>query len=449
MKSKKIFAMLTAAALCLTVSSCGGNESEQVPETAAAETTAEGKKIIKLTAYGMNSDYKTAVNDFNKTNDEYEIEVTDNFSLEKSDALTLLNLEIISGNAPDIISTYGLPMESYAEKGLLADFYDFIDNDPEMSREDFLENIFKACEINGGLYENITYFYLNIISGKQSIAGEMQGRTSDDFIGLAEKYPDKKFMDWQFTKDYTFGFFMMRGWESFVDKDTGKCDFCNERFYRILKFSNTFPDKVDQSYQFEPNWRRNEADDLRNEKTLFASYGMSAIVSDFYSLRKLEDQVFGERAAVIGYPYAEGNGAIINVDNFYSVFENSPVKEGAWEFLRYFYTDEYQKELIFNSDAFPVKRSALEFAAEDAKKGFYQSYLNDYSDAFSPNTDEDNQRIIDLVEGAACRRDDTSENFVYNIILEEAEMYFSGQRHVEETAEIIQNRVQNYLDENR
>ena len=32
---------------------------------------------------------------------------------------------------------------------------------------------------------------------------------------------------------------------------------------------------------------------------------------------------------------------------------------------------------------------------------------------------------------------------------EKAEMYFSGQRPAKETSEIIQNRVQNYLDENR
>ena len=73
---------------------------------------------------------------------------------------------------------------------------------------------------------------------------------------------------------------------------------------------------------------------------------------------------------------------------------------------------------------------------------------DEYSDEFGINTDEDNQRILDLINGATCRVE-TSENFVYNIIQEEAEMYFSGQRPVKETAEIIQNRVQNYLDENQ
>ena len=446
MKFRKFFIVVTAAAMCLTISSCGGNSNEQLPETSAAETTAEGKKTIKLTITGLNEDVSTVINDFNNTNDEYEIEVTDNFSLNIGDTVTNMNLEIMSGNNPDIIDCIGLPMESYIEKGVFVNFYDFIDSDPDMCREDFLQNIFKAYEVNGGLYENITSFYLNIIAGKKTIAGEMQGRTADDFIDLAEKYPDKKFTDEQWSKERTFGFFMGRGWESFVDKETGKCDFCNERFYRILEFSNTFPNTVDQSYQLDLNWRRSEADDLRNEKTLFASY--SFIVSHFYALRIQEDQTFGEPAAVIGYPYAEGNGAMIqsSSQNF-AIFENSPVKEGAWEFLRCFYSDEYQKGIV-RDYGLPVKKSAIEFAAEDAKKGFYLSYADEYSDEFGINTDEDNQRILDLINGATCRVDN-SENFVYNIIQEEAKMYFSGQRPVKETAEIIQNRVQNYIDENQ
>ena len=440
---KKFFTAVMSAAMVLAISSCGKNDNEQVPETSAAETTAEGKKTIKMLV--MNGGEDIYISEFNRTNEEYEIVVENREFTNLENAIDTFNLEIMAGSTPDILDGFFMPLESYAEKGLLANYYDFIDNDPEMSREDFFQNIFKAYEVNGGLYQNIVRFYLNIIAGKQSIAGEMQGRTTDDFLDLAEKYPDKKFTDWQWSKHNAFGFFMGRGWESFVDKETGKCDFCNERFYRILEFSNTFPDTVDESYKLDLNWRRSEADDLRNEKTLFASYGFS--ITNFYTLRIEEEQTFGEPAAVIGYPYVEGNGALIQADGSYAVFEDSPVKEGAWEFLRYFYSDEYQKKIV-REYSLPVKRSAIEFAAEDAKKGLYLDYAEEYTDEYGINTDEDNQRVIDLIEGAACRSG-SSDNSVYNIILEEAETYFAGQKSAEEVAEIIQNRVQNYLDENR
>ena len=62
------------------------------------------------------------------------------------------------------------------------------------------------------------------------------------------------------------------------------------------------------------------------------------------------------------------------------------------------------------------------------------------------NTDEDSQKIYDLLNGAVAGRENYS---VTDIITEEAAAYFAGQKSAKEVAEIIQNRVQNYLDENR
>lgn len=451
---KKFFAALTAMAMVLTISSCGGNENEkaQVPEASAAETSAEGKKTIKLTLLGgLDTKLELRIADFNKTSEGYEIEVEDRPSSDLAKAIDALNLEIIAGSAPDIVDGFFLPIESYAEKGLLANYYDFIDSDPEMCRKDFLENIFKAYEINGGLYQNISGFNIEAIMGKCSIVGEMRGRTSDDFIDLAEKYPDKKFFDMPMDKYGIFNNFMRYGWQSFVDSETGRCDFTSEKFIRILEFCNTFPDTIDYSYLTDPDYRKNEADDLRNEKTLFTLWGR--YISNFYDLRTLEYYTLGEPPAIVGFPDAEGNGSLIYAIGSYVIFENSPVKEGAWEFIRYYYSDEYQTWLfkgdeISSSNAFPVKKSVLEAAAEDAKKGFYVDYLDEYTDEYGINTDEDNQRILDLINGATCRAN-ASESFAYDIIMEEAEMYFSGNRPAKDTAEIIQNRVQNYLNENR
>ena len=454
MKFKKVLAAIMSAAMMLAMSSCGNGGDKQVPETATetAETTAEGKKTIKLTLLGgLDTNLELRIADFNKTSEEYEIEVEDRPSSDLAKAIDTLNLEVIAGNTPDIIDGFFLPIESYAEKGLLADYYNFIDNDPEMCREDFLENVFKSYEINGGLYQNISGFSLDTLMGKSSIMSEMQGRTSDDFIDLAEKYPDKKFFDMPTSKYSIFDEFMRYGWRSFIDNETGKCDFTGEKFIRILEFCNTYPDKADSTVMSDPNWSQSEADDLRNGKTLFTLWGR--YISDFYSLRTVEEHTFDEPVTVVGYPDAEGNGVLIDAIGSYLVFESSPVKEGAWEFLRYYYSDEYQKWLfkgngVTAGGVFPIKKSVLKAAAEDAKKGLYLMHLDDYSDEIVPNTDEDNQRILDLINGATYRAN-TSESFAYNIIIEEAEMYFSGQRPAKETAEIIQNRVQNYLDENR
>ncbi|MDE6708935.1 MAG: hypothetical protein K2J76_00420, partial [Oscillospiraceae bacterium] len=85
--------------------------------------------------------------------------------------------------------------------------------------------------------------------------------------------------------------------------------------------------------------------------------------------------------------------------------------------------------------------SSIALAAENAKKE------NDEID-YGANTDEDNQRIFDLLNSAVGG---VIENdiIIFNIIEEETMTYFSGQKSAEQVAETIQNRVQNYIDENR
>lgn len=59
----------------------------------------------------------------------------------------------------------------------------------------------------------------------------------------------------------------------------------------------------------------------------------------------------------------------------------------------------------------------------------------------------DATRAMELIKSITTvqRRD----IYISNIVQEEAGAYFSGQKSAEDVADTIQNRVQNYLDENR
>ena len=63
------------------------------------------------------------------------------------------------------------------------------------------------------------------------------------------------------------------------------------------------------------------------------------------------------------------------------------------------------------------------------------------------NTDADNQKILDLINSTtAVSRYDQK---ITEIISEEAAAFFEGQKSAQEVADIIQNRVSNYIAENR
>lgn len=86
---------------------------------------------------------------------------------------------------------------------------------------------------------------------------------------------------------------------------------------------------------------------------------------------------------------------------------------------------------------------------DDGRKVYEQkTYWNGSTEVnIGINTDEENKNIINFINSVEniSRRD----SGINAIISEEAATYFSGQKSAKEVAEIIQNRVQNYLDENR
>jgi len=62
-------------------------------------------------------------------------------------------------------------------------------------------------------------------------------------------------------------------------------------------------------------------------------------------------------------------------------------------------------------------------------------------------TEEEAQTIRDIVYGATSEA--SYDQDLLNIISEEAEYYFNGEKSAQEIAGIIQSRAQLYIDENR
>lgn len=74
---------------------------------------------------------------------KYEVGMSGTDGMTASDALRTLNTEILSGGGPDILILDGMPVESYAKKGVLTD----------------LTGILEEVKAEDGLLENIAYTY--------------------------------------------------------------------------------------------------------------------------------------------------------------------------------------------------------------------------------------------------------------------------------------------------
>ena len=133
-------------------------------------------------------------------------------------------------------------------------------------------------------------------------------------------------------------------------------------------------------------------------------------------------------------------------------------KEGAWQFLRTFLTDEYQENNVNYSFPISVKRLE-ELAAQATQKSYYTDengnkveyddtyYVGGIEVVIPPMTEQETEELMEQLYSIteAYKYDES----LLNIIKEEAAPYFAGQKSAKEVASIIQSRVQIYVNENR
>ncbi|MCM1382889.1 MAG: extracellular solute-binding protein, partial [Muribaculaceae bacterium] len=425
--------------------------------------TLPDKKLIKMYAMWLDVGVKRQVLEFNKENLEYEIELTcyaDDMNW--SDALTKMNNDMIAGNIPDVLLVEsGMPMDSYIAKGIFANLYDFMETDPEINKEDFLTNLFEAYEVNGALYTLVPDFTVNTMVGKTSAVGETEGWTMEEFIALAEENPDKNIMEANYaTNTSMLSNLFSYSYDTFIDRDTGECTLNSDEFIKMMEFCSRFPSEIkDEDIVYDENYWNEQDVQYRDDKTLLSS----EYIGRFQVIRELEQGKFGVPVTFKGMPGVKGNGAVFNGSSTrLAISAKAANPEGAWQFVRYFLTDEYQ-DLYAGRDSynFPAKLSALEKKAETAKERPYweneetgekEYYDNNYYMAgesinIGVNTDEDNERMMNFLK--SIKTTASYDSKIQDIITEEAASYFSGQKTAQQAADIIQNRVANYIAENR
>lgn len=420
------------------------------------------RKLIKLFALKLDNDVRQQILSFNRNNLEYEIELTSYADYENGSER--MNMDMISGNVPDVLILgkdelfYDIPADSYISKGLLANMYDFMKNDPDFDRSDYLENYFKAYEVNGKLYEIAPTFNIYTLVGKTSRLGEKPGWTMEEFNAVAADLTGGEILG-RWRKDYMLNQFLYNCSDSYIDRSKGKCYFDGDEFISVLKFCNKF---LDEEPEYGPGIDPDTYDIvgfLREDKQLLDI----AYAGTPMNVRNLEKGEFGEQVTFKGYPSSKGNGSCFcDMGIKLAISSKTAVPDGAWKFVKAFLSDEYQDMYSEQqSSGIPIKLSSLEkkFGNEqkpfeytgDDGKTYYEEENRYYTgggfiDIGYPDA-ADAERAMEFVKSVeTVQRKDRNLSV---IVQEEAGAYFAGQKSAEEVAKTIQNRVQNYLDESR
>ena len=412
------------------------------------------KKIITLGGYYIDYDIRKQAFEFNKNSDEFKIKFVDYSSYDEDsssygEGIEKMNMDIVSGNVPDImILSDSMPVSSYINKGLFADLSSYFNNDSELSNVEFLSNIMDALRTGDKLYQIVPSFYVGTLA--------MKTRFTDGKDVLSIKDCKDLMNNMGVNAASAFGImpresFLMQGLyysgDNYIDWANKQCHFDSESFIEFLEFAKEFPESYPDSV-----W-----DDYKD--TLYldneALFNISNL-SGFRSYSYLRDVQFGEDISFVGYPNDLGiNNSVIMPYARLAISSQSQYKDAAWQFIKVFLSEEYQDQVEY---CFPIRKSSFEKLGEEATHKMY--YMDgdekvEYDDTYyiggqevtaQPLSKEDVVTISNFVKSLSLISD--SNDSVNNIIFEEASAFFSGQKSAKEVADIIQSRLSIYVNEN-
>ena len=400
------------------------------------------RSVLVLAGCYISDDVMQRVVEFNRSSDQYRIIVQNVEEYDSEDELaagiTEMTSSVFSGNMPDILITDGLPVETYAARGLLADIGELIEKDAELSQTDFLTNAFEAYSMDGKLYYVIPSFRVDTMIGASSVVGDRTSWTFADAVHLLETLPEGTNLIPEASRSSFLQTMMAYCGGSFIDTGAGKCNFQSQNFLDLLEYARSLPEELDADSYGEDYWRNYEAQ-YREGRTLLA--GMP--ISSFEGIDYYVNGIFGEEISYIGFPMEDGSGSYIRATEAYAISAHSDHIEGAWDFLRYYLTDDYQSGL---HRGLPVQKKVfLENSSSALSES--QNYSSDKeSAATEPMTEEQFEKLVTFLLSVNRRYYENEE--IMEIVSEETGAFFAGDKTAEETAKVIQSRVQLYLDTN-
>ncbi len=438
--------------------------------TEADISVLESKTVIRVANLVAGDSVNSPARAYNsaKPDSPYRVEVKDYgnaYSL-YDDRITNLHQDILSGNAPDVITFNSeiTPGSFGARESIFVDLYTLLDKDTELNREDFLDGYLEGLDFNGKLLQISPCFTFKTMVVKDKFLDGLTSWNYDQFAEKINALPEEMRINAWSNNKMNHNFLQLVDYSEFVDYENALCDFENEGFIKALNIVRNNHIGLNSA----------EFDSWMNESGGFDVYNQGQYINDesmiyemdlggWFSLRQTLHARFNEPATLVGYPSENGNGSFVQPSECMGIMANSPCIEGAWDFIKtVYFSEEYYSNNngVYGGYLYPAVEEYYIKQLEEQKDATYTDENGetirgdmlwigpepDDTITYYEFTDEECEKYDKIVREAAkdVRQGD---NVIYNIIREETMPFFEGEYTAEKTAEIIQNRVSIYLSE--
>ena len=358
------------------------------------EVTSLAAKAVQRFNDSSNEYYAIIIDDYrfwNFVNDDALSEdATREFNRARGEASTTLMADIVSGKGPDVLLDGSDYMEIQSPK-YLVDLKGKID-ELKLNKDEYFLHVFEMAELEGKEYYLPLQFSLSGFLLTEEKAENRKGVKITDYQSFVQTIYNGNDPLFSLADRTTyFNYLLGNSFDLFIGEN-GKYDFDNNAFREIAQYVQAnIPEKIN-----------------------IESGSVSPIANIYgYSFDKRnETDVNGK--VLIGIPSPDERGPYMRLVSCAAITGCSSCQDGAWDLICTMLDEDVQTQDMY----IPVCRTAFE--KTDMDKSIEESYI----------------RAID-----SCSRYFINDYTAINIINEEIQAYFYGQKSLDDVIAIINNRV--------
>lgn len=366
--------------------------------------------------------------------------VTANQEDDRDIALNKLMVQVQEGKGPDLIVPFVWQLETLQSQDMLMDL-------SEVMPEELLENIFGGVLQNGTIDGRLYGMYINAYASTLAVSKEIwQGETwtPEDVMKLMESGGKdgkgfESFMGGESADSLLFylaGKDIMAGSSSLVDQEKKQCYFDSEYFIGILEFCKRHGAETGSYMGTEE-----KIEGMHGGKMLACTVGSYANLASF--TKDLE--MLGDNFHCVGYPTEGGYGGYVSAMDCIAMNASTEHQETALDFIKYLLSEKVQREIGITT----VRRDVLVKNVRGAlREGDSAAFMLGKRAITPLGTRSDGSSF--LPEYLEVMEKGCPDPVMYDelmcIVSEEAASFFQGDKTAEEAAEVIQSRVDLYLN---
>lgn len=396
----------------------------------------------------------------------------------QDDYINRVNTELMTGEGSDVLAMDILPYYKYAENGQIEDLSLYMEQDKTFNKDHYRQNILEAVRYKGGQYifpldysfDFISYDKTLLNADGQKVLNPYDGYTyeqlieigQDSFAELNSKNPKSPVKMFSLSSgsgmnNNIFNQLFNLNYDDFVDIENHTANFKDGRFVDILEKSKEYEEKGYLNLSAQ-NGKPNMSDMLRKNASQEYLY---KTIKDTMLLQAFNDSktkrgivniggsgIFGENDAIAGILKNEENEVVFNYSQAYALNSSSDNKKTAWEFIKFLANEEIQTS--FNLLGRPINNNANQ---EKAKLQITGELYTPESNTGTLELDEGQTEIFNSYMDAINKYSTMlnkymlQDTIINQMVNSEVKYFFDGSKTAEEVADIVQNKVELYLNE--